>query len=417
MRALQKLTVGSVISRALLLLVVLLVPHGSGRAQTSNSLVSTSFSGLILNRVTNTFNSILTVTNKGPTVYAPLKVYISTGTSSVTVANAATNGPGSFALVVPLSNGSLLPNEAQSLLVAFNNPSRVPFTPSAGTTAVGASTPAGLGIAVTSPVAGQAPAGPTFPVIGTITAAGVAGASIDGVGACLYGTTFFVNAFQPTLSPSRFTATASDIDGGNKSISVDIVSSSKGLRISSSAACGGVVPLTDTVSVALDTTDGDAIASGTIDFGDGGGPVTLASGGTVQHVYANPGLYTITGKALTVLGARLMQTALVAVQTPADAFAPILRNVALLKAALSAKNISRALSYLTSTAQTRYAPALSQAGINLPGIARLLGTAQPYVLLGNYSEVVITANTPSGARSSSIVLQPDFTGVWRIDSW
>ena len=58
--------------------------------------------------------------------------------------------------------------------------------------------------------AGQTPAGPTFLVTGTLTAPRVAGASVDGVAACVVGSTFFVNAFTPQVSLTSFTAAAND---------------------------------------------------------------------------------------------------------------------------------------------------------------------------------------------------------------
>ncbi len=95
----------------------------------------------------------------------------------------------------------------------------------------------------------------------------------------------------------------------------------------------------------------------------------------------------------------------------------MLRNVALLQTALGAHNVIRALSYLTGTSQQRYAPLLTQTGINLGGIASVLATAQPRPLAGAYAELVISATTANGAESLSIVLVPDGSGIWRIDSW
>lgn len=373
-----------------------------------------TFSGLVYDRATASYNSVLTLRNQGATaLYAPLLIVMATGTTAVTVKGTP---DGKTQVVASLADGSLLPTEPVNIPVAFADPTRVTFTPRV-TSVTAASAPAGLGITVTTPTAGQVPAGPTFVVMGTLAASGVAGASLDGVPACLNGAGFFVNAFQPQISPGSFTAAATDIDGGQQTLSVGISPASKGLRVTPAPACGGVAPFTTTVTVSLDTGDGDTIATEKIDFGAGAGPSAVSPGVPVSYVYANPGLYTVTATATTAQGATLKQIALVLVRTSAQAYAPMLRNVALLQTALGAHNVIRALSYLTGTSQQRYAPLLTQTGINLGGIASVLATAQPRALAGAYAELVISATTANGAESSSIVLVPDGSGIWRIDSW
>jgi hypothetical protein len=113
----------------LLALVVLAVSTRIAPAQTTGVPVTASFSGLVYNRATQTFNSVLTLTNHGPTLYSPLIVRISTGSAAVTVAGAQSVGANMFALKVPISSGTLSAGGVQQIAVAFSDSTRVSFTP------------------------------------------------------------------------------------------------------------------------------------------------------------------------------------------------------------------------------------------------------------------------------------------------
>jgi hypothetical protein len=96
-------------------------------AQTTGAPVTTSFSGLVYNRATQTFNSVLTLTNTGPgTIQSPMSVVIATGTAAVTVAG-TTDGA---TYIANLPGGSLGPSASAKLVVEFVDPTRVAFTPS-----------------------------------------------------------------------------------------------------------------------------------------------------------------------------------------------------------------------------------------------------------------------------------------------
>jgi hypothetical protein len=96
-------------------------------AQTGTAPVSGKFSGLVYNRATQTFNSVLTLTNTGAaTLQSPLSIVIATGTAAVTVAG-TTDGS---TYTANLSGGSLVPSASATVVVAFADPTRVAFTPS-----------------------------------------------------------------------------------------------------------------------------------------------------------------------------------------------------------------------------------------------------------------------------------------------
>lgn len=98
-------------------------------AQSSGGLVTGFFSGLVFNRASNTFNSVLTLTNKGPTLSAPLTICISTGNASVTIKGATRLDGNSFAVPVTLPGGSLPSGQSVQMVVAFADPARVSFVP------------------------------------------------------------------------------------------------------------------------------------------------------------------------------------------------------------------------------------------------------------------------------------------------
>jgi len=96
-------------------------------AQTTGASVSAKFSGLVYDRATQTFNSVLTLTNTGvTTLQSPMSVVISTGSAAVTVAG-TTDGS---TYIATLPGGSLAPGASAQVVVGFSDPTRVAFTPS-----------------------------------------------------------------------------------------------------------------------------------------------------------------------------------------------------------------------------------------------------------------------------------------------
>ena len=108
-------------------LVALLGLAFSALAQSSGAPVTAKFSGLVYDRATQTFNSVLTLTNTwASTILSPVIITISTGTSAVTVAG-TTDGS---TYIANLPGGSIGPGVSVQVVVAFADPTRVSFTPS-----------------------------------------------------------------------------------------------------------------------------------------------------------------------------------------------------------------------------------------------------------------------------------------------
>jgi hypothetical protein len=109
--------------------VLLFVTIGASSviAQTPEDPVTGNFSGLVYNRATQTFNSVLTLTNTGATTLAsPIVVVIATSTAAVTVAGTSDGST----YIANLSGGSLAPGASANVVVPFADSARVAFTPS-----------------------------------------------------------------------------------------------------------------------------------------------------------------------------------------------------------------------------------------------------------------------------------------------
>jgi len=95
-------------------------------AQGASAPITGSFSGLVFNRATQTFNSILTLTNTGTLpIQSPITIGISTGTTAITVAGT----PDGVTYSANLTGGSLAAGASAQQVVAFVDPKRVTFSP------------------------------------------------------------------------------------------------------------------------------------------------------------------------------------------------------------------------------------------------------------------------------------------------
>jgi hypothetical protein len=132
-----------------------------------SSNVTIAKSGLVLNRVTNTFNSLVTVTNKqtSATLNSPLLLVISNiEPSTVKLANPSGQDPTSnpfIQLVVP-ANGLGPSASISNVLLEFSNPSRVNFTFAVTLNTVEI-VPPPLPVDITAPAIGSIP--PTIAVV------------------------------------------------------------------------------------------------------------------------------------------------------------------------------------------------------------------------------------------------------------
>lgn len=87
-------------------------------------------SGLVYNRVTNTFDATLTITNKSSAnLRSPLSIVLSAiSPSSVTLTNAGGVTPEGYSYIDLPAQSTLLPGESSKSVLKFRNPNRVTFT-------------------------------------------------------------------------------------------------------------------------------------------------------------------------------------------------------------------------------------------------------------------------------------------------
>jgi hypothetical protein len=105
---------------------VWLIAATASYTQASPAGLTGTFSGLVYDRASATFNSVLTLTNAGSAVaYAPISVVIATGSHAVTVSG-STDGS---TYVANVPGGSIQAGQSAPLVVAFSDPTHVPFTP------------------------------------------------------------------------------------------------------------------------------------------------------------------------------------------------------------------------------------------------------------------------------------------------
>ncbi len=106
-----------------------LPPSASGTVPSNQ--VSTTASGLVYSRASQTFNTTVTIKNIGTgVIQGPLQLVFASLTAGVTVANSTGTFTGLGYVTVPLS-GSLAPGQAATIAVRFKNPAgaTINFTP------------------------------------------------------------------------------------------------------------------------------------------------------------------------------------------------------------------------------------------------------------------------------------------------
>ena len=112
--------------------IFLTVPESFAQSVDVTSQVKVTRSGLVLNRQTSTYDSLITVTNSSPTVLiGPLILVVSNvAPGSVTLFNSSGDDPSGYPVVdLPVPPAGLLPGQSISkVLLKFSNPSRAVVT-------------------------------------------------------------------------------------------------------------------------------------------------------------------------------------------------------------------------------------------------------------------------------------------------
>jgi hypothetical protein len=93
-----------------------------------SSQITVSRTGLVFDRATQTFNSIITLTNTGSMLNGPLTVVLSTGVSSVGLQNGAVAGS-FYSIQIPVPASGLVTGQSVQTVLEFSDPQRIGFQP------------------------------------------------------------------------------------------------------------------------------------------------------------------------------------------------------------------------------------------------------------------------------------------------
>jgi hypothetical protein len=119
--------------------MVVLVTFATTEAQSQTSTLSGSFGGIVLNRTSGNFNSLLTIRNSGATpAQSPITVVISMGGAKATVSGS----PDGSTYMAQIPGGSIAAGGSATVVVSFADPSRAAFTPTVSSISSADSPPA-----------------------------------------------------------------------------------------------------------------------------------------------------------------------------------------------------------------------------------------------------------------------------------
>jgi hypothetical protein len=113
----------------------------------------------------------------------------------------------------------------------------------------------------------------------------------------------------------------------------------------------------------------------------------------------------------------LKQTALVAVLTATQAFAPMQATAALLRAALQSGNPVRAASLFSVPSRANYQAVFVELGPKMSTAASYLSSLTPLTIGPAITEGSFPATVNGKSGFLTIEFAPDDVGIWRVESW
>lgn len=385
--------------------------------------VSASFtvarSGLVLNRSSGTFDSMVTLRNNGnANVYAPLRLVVTIAPATVTLVNKTSATPVGLPYIeLGLLDGFAAPQEQFRQKLAFSNPSRVTFTYKLQVMA--ATTVGSMVITITEPTNGAPLVNSRTLAAGTVNGPVGTGVTVNGKPACALGGKFFVNDLPVTPDLPAITATARSPQGSTAQTTVTTSPSYllTDFRIIADSPCGGVAPLRASFHAHTEIPVSE-VRWLEIDF-DGDGSIDTVLGDIMQPVqftYVQPGLYRARFALRRTDGSATELFHLTQVTDVATAEQPFQQLLGNLRSALVAQNIVRALSYFTADAQMRYRPVLERIATELPSVANAWSQPQALSIGSELAEFAITRNVQETPYVFRVVFLKDGDGTWKIDS-
>ena len=279
---------------------------------------------------------------------------------------------------------------------------------------------ANVSIQIVAGLNGSTVDGATVAVTGTVLTPQNSAVTINGQLATLTASgQFFINDLPLNPGTNTITAIITAPDGQTANQVITINRSANTPPFGVSVGPGG---LSSGASIDVDVA---ITGSGQVLFGkiaiecaSPGGPAAFAFMlGTYQCTYTAPGTYTIKVTVLDAVNVAIYSAIRTVNITSALLHDRMLRGIynGMLDR-LRAGNINGALNTVTSSIYDRFQTLFNANSANLPTIVNSLGTIQQVKASGDFAELLIMRNSPTGPVGYFVYLIRAEDGIWRIDS-
>ena len=385
--------------------------------------VTTSFSisrsGLVLNRNTNTYDTIVTLTNISPNrIVAPLRLVISPNQTTVAVSNkTGITSDGQSFIDVPLIGGAFPVGESLKQKLSFSNPARVSFLYSVQILTAASDS---IAIKILEPLDTTALTTPDILVRGTLTAPSGTTVTINGQPACVDQEEFYLNGLVLDTTPISIIARAITPLGEAKDANVQpsVVGALRGFIVTGDD-CGGVAPYKSTFAISLVGLEASDILRLDVDM-DGDGRIDASSPivtNPIIFTYTAPKRYLAKFVLYTKSGASYTSYRRILVQDALTAGQPFVAIISNLRNALTRGDVPTALTYFTGASRSRYSALFQQIGPSLLASVSATWSAPAPIEIGDqFAEYGIHRVVDGVTQQFRILFIRDGSGSWKIDS-
>ena len=269
---------------------------------------------------------------------------------------------------------------------------------------------------ITSPTGGAAINGNTVLVTGTLQGPPNTGVTVNGVVASVDGGNFYANNVPLQPGANTLTVAYTTLDGVTASKTIGVSSTGMSPFQVTATDYVGLAPMLVNLNVANQTSN-PILSVNVVPGGTGSlGSITASgSSATIPLTYATPGTYLATVTVTDVQGTH-SQTVAITVMDPGQMdtmFGAIWNGM---NNALVAGDKAKALIYLNTSAQTKYAPVFSALLPTMPQIVASYSPLQRFSISSDIGEYAVNRVLQGVNRIYLIYFLRDTDGVWRIDS-
>ena len=271
-------------------------------------------------------------------------------------------------------------------------------------------------LAITSPAADASIHGDSILVTGTILAPINTGVTVNGMVANVDNGKFYANnvPLQPGANTLTVTYTTADGTTATQTRSVNSTGTNP-IQVTANEYMGAA-PMQVSLSVASQT--GNPILSINVAPGGTASIDSITGSGSnasVNLTYPGPGTYLANVTVTDALGSH-SQAVAITVWDPAQRDTLFNTVWSGMNNALIAGDKAKALTYLNTTAQTKYGPAVNALLPSMPLIIASYSPLQRFQIYPNIGEYAINRVIHGVNRIYLIYFLLDNDGVWRIDS-